>query len=77
MIGILSFLVQWMALSYFLNRPHHRSTFVPTSHVFEYPPYDYPPKSHWTLLTDLQKLGEEEIEVKFILIFSRPLFKFI
>ena len=52
MIGILSFLVQWLALSHIGNRSHQ-----PTSYQFS-----SPPKSHWSLLSEFQNLPEDEIE---------------
>lgn len=52
MLGILSFLVQWLALSHLGNR-----SYQPTSYQFS-----SPPKSHWSLLSEFQNLPEDEIE---------------
>lgn len=54
LFGILPFLVQWLAL----NSNSHGSNMGYISN------YNYPhqPKSHWTLLTELQQLPEDEIE---------------
>lgn len=47
MLGILPFLIQWLAISHIGNELSHHS---------------YPPKSHWTLLSELQQVPEDEIE---------------
>jgi hypothetical protein len=52
MLGILSFLVQWLALSHVGNRDYQLS-----SHQFS-----SPPKSHWTLLSEFYNLPQDEIE---------------
>ena len=52
MLGILSFLVQWLALSHVGNRHYQLS-----SHQFS-----SPPKSHWALLSEFHSLPEDEIE---------------
>jgi hypothetical protein len=49
MIGILPFLVQWLALSGIGNQVQR--SYAPT-----------PPKSHWALLAEFQQLPEDEIE---------------
>ena len=43
MVGIVSILVHWVALSHFGQNI-------------------YPPKSHWSLLSELQQLPEEDLE---------------
>ena len=53
MIGILPFLVQWLALSHVGNRAYYQSN-------YQY--YSSPPKSHWALLAEFQELPEDEIE---------------
>lgn len=53
MLGILPILIQWLALSQIATRSFFDSYYQGTS---------LPPKSHWTLLNELQKLGEDEIE---------------
>eukprot|EP01038_Epipyxis_sp_PR26KG_P011216 gene11216-15050_t len=68
MIGILPFLIQWLALSYYQSAPFDLSS----SSYSSYDSYGYnnnlpfsspyPPKSHWTLLTELQQLNEDEVE---------------
>jgi hypothetical protein len=55
MIGILPFLVQWLALSHLGSRnyqDHYNSAYQ----------YSSPPKSHWALLSEFQQLPEDEIE---------------
>jgi hypothetical protein len=47
MIGILPFLIQWLAISQLGNRNQQ---------------FSFPPKSHWTLLSEFQQLPEDEIE---------------
>lgn len=60
-MGILPFLVQWVALGFFGMK-----TFAPSSPFGQQPYYptghSMPPKSHWTLLAEFQNLPEEEIE---------------
>lgn len=65
--GILAFLTQWLALSQFGSKSSipsqegygmANSAFLP---AFSASP-SFPPRSHWTLLTELQELPEEEIE---------------
>lgn len=51
MLGILSFLVQWLALSHIGSRNYL------SSHQFS-----SPPKSHWALLSEFHNLPEDEIE---------------
>jgi hypothetical protein len=53
MIGILPFLVQWLALSQIGNRVQQHQR--PVQHFSA-------PKSHWTLLSEFQQLPEDEIE---------------
>eukprot|EP01041_Mallomonas_annulata_P012156 gene12156-25509_t len=48
-LGIIPFLIQWVALNHFGKNQHPTFT-------------QFPPKSHWALLSDLQQLPEEEIE---------------
>ena len=59
MLGILSFLVQWLALSHVGSQ--HGSSFSQhspsNSHQFS-----SPPKSHWTLLSEFYNLPQGEIE---------------
>lgn len=92
MIGILPFLIQWVALSMFgttkrlpsssfddtTYSSHYAQSPILTSTSYNYlsPSYSnsqsfpstsssysvLPPKSHWTLLTELQGLPEEDIE---------------
>lgn len=50
MLGIIPFLIQWLALSQFSNRN------------FQTNYQSYPLKSHWTLLSELQQFPEEELE---------------
>ena len=53
MMGIIPFLIQWMALNQFGSR-HFRNRYYQSS--------SYPPKGHWTLLSELNQLSVEEIE---------------
>lgn len=52
MLGILSFLVQWLALSQHGSRNYQISS----------NPFSSPPKSHWALLSEFHSLPEDEIE---------------
>ena len=52
MLGILSFLVQWLALSHLGNRSYQQTSYQ----------FSSPPKSHWSLLSEFQNLPEDEIE---------------
>ncbi|KAJ1396322.1 hypothetical protein B484DRAFT_265015, partial [Ochromonadaceae sp. CCMP2298] len=61
MLGILPFLIQWMALSQFGTQDYITSYYQPNQ-PNGYQPNGYPPKSHWSLLQDFQNLPEEEIE---------------
>lgn len=68
MLGILPFLIQWVALGMFGITKNQ----LPTSFYGSSPSYPYaytssaqstmPPKSHWSLLTEFQHYPEEEIE---------------
>ena len=51
--GILPFLVQWLAL-------YQDVGYISQQVGYNY--QSYPPKNHWTLLTELNQLPEEEIE---------------
>lgn len=55
MIGILPFLVQWLALSHLGSRNYQD----PYNSAYQ---YSSPPKSHWALLSEFQQLPEDEIE---------------
>lgn len=54
MLGVLPFLIQWIALGQLGSQDYYfQSMHQPTS---------YAPKSHWTLLNEFNQLPEEEID---------------
>lgn len=70
--GILPFLIQWIALSQIgklsnYHYSHSYSTIVPSvpseGSGGDFVHNSLPPKSHWTLLNDFQRLNEEELEI--------------
>lgn len=75
--GILPFLIQWIALSqvgklsnYQYSRSYNtilpsysESNFAGNEHLGDFVHHSLPPKSHWTLLADFQRLNEDEMEI--------------
>lgn len=51
MVGIIPFLMQWLALSQFSSRMYQN-----------FQPFGQPPKSHWSLLSEFKDIPEDELE---------------
>ena len=67
-LAIIPFLIQWLALSQFdVRRAYTSQQSHPYQEYYSQTPYQsipgsFPPKTQWTLLSDFQRLPEEEIE---------------